>query len=451
MSLPTNFFIGRGGGLQPVGNFDDYGIASGDIQGVSRVFDGGSVSIGTGANAINTAMFANTGSSTDPLKSLLVTSSSGTSNFRPIGFHPTSSYNWNTVSSMNHITSYTFPTASASEASYDSQIGGAHYTDSTSTKVLCHAFQYIQPATSDYTNDTYTVRKNASNDALLTGSYSTPFAQNSSQRFASCIHGSQNTFVQVGKDQSGTVSGFSGNGGQPSYSYYRQLTNNGGIGSETDTQYHYYNTGHNTHGHVDRGVFLGGRSNGGIMYSYFFMNYNNHSGGADGYQFVKCEQTISSGAFSVSKSAHQDDSNAWTVGGSHGRIYMGSQVYPHAFWSIAQEAYNQSNAGAVTDTYYADLSQTWNNSTGFTKYQVDTNGNMKYVSRVGGTTSDPVFAMYEASALKIKSFNTSNRTWTNIASISITDAGRTNGIWPIPNSKRLLVSKQEGFELYELS
>ena len=74
---------------------------------------------------------------------------------------------------------------------------------------------------------------------------------------------------------------------------------------------------------------------------------------------------------------------------------MGSQVYPHAFWSIAQEAYAQSDAGTVTDTYYADLSQTWSNSTGFTKYQVNTSGSMKYVSRIGGTTSDPVFAMYE--------------------------------------------------------
>ena len=56
----------------------------------------------------------------------------------------------------------------------------------------------------------------------------------------------------------------------------------------------------------------------GTMYSYYFMNYNNHSGGEDGYQFVKCEQTISSGAFSVARSNHQDDNNTWTAGGGHG-------------------------------------------------------------------------------------------------------------------------------------
>ena len=110
---------------------------------------------------------------------------------------------------MNHITSYTFPTANPSEAQYDCMIGGAHYTDATSTKVICHALHYVQAATSDYTNNTYYATKNASNDALATSSYTTPFANNGSQRFATCIHGSQNTLVKVGKDQSGTVSGHS--------------------------------------------------------------------------------------------------------------------------------------------------------------------------------------------------------------------------------------------------
>ena len=121
---------------------------------------------------------------------------------------------------MNHITSYTFPTANSSEAWYDCMIGGA---DATSTKVICHALHYVQAATSDYTNNTYYATKNASNDALATSSYTTPFANNGSQRFATCIHGSQNTLVQVGKTKSGTVSGHSEvMVGHASYSYYRQ-------------------------------------------------------------------------------------------------------------------------------------------------------------------------------------------------------------------------------------
>ena len=74
------------------------------------------------------------------------------------------------------------------------------------------------------------------------------------------------------------------------------------------------------------------------------MNYNNHSGGemVTGVNVNKLYQCVFQWQIVQMIIIR-------TAGGGHGRIYMGSQVYPHAFWSIAQEAYAQSDAGAVTD------------------------------------------------------------------------------------------------------
>lgn len=427
--------------------FDDYGVYSDTISSVASVFDYGDESLGDYQSSFNSVLLDGTGSGESPLNARLFTSSNDDigNKVKPVYLYPASGYNWSTVSQSSHIykDDTTDAVTNSSQMNYGSMYGGSHYTDSTSTKVLCRAAQYGSMTNSDYSIYTHYVYKNSSN-TYTKASYQTPIASSGSgsTRFQHDLHSTENTLVQAGKDQSGAYFGTSG---QATYMHINQLTNSGGIGSYFETAKLVQNDAQNTHGQTYRGAFLGGRVDGSTMYAYYIGLYYNYGGGANGYKLVRINQpTSNNSAMGMTVTGHQN----FTVG-TTGLIFHGSQVWPHAFVSIySGSTYNASQSA---DTYYLDLSETWSSSYGVNFQTVVSGDTMKFISRVGGTTSAPVFAMLQSGELRIKSFNPSTLAFSQIATASIGNPGRVNGIWPIPNTNRIIVSKQEGLHLFEVS
>lgn len=461
MSLPTNFFIARGGGGSAAVLFDAYGVSEGAITSLSSVAHKTNIytspTLYDPSRSTSSLMLSNNGSTTnDPKNARLITSVPYQGQYyhlKPMAIYPSgSSGGWDGVTSPNDIASdrtlFNEAENDGNNVEYGGSFGGAHYTDTTSAQVICRAFQYAQQTGSDYDVYTKYVFKDTSTGNYTNGMYQTPISSGqgiASTRFNTDLHSAENTLVQVGKDQAG---GTRGTSGQPVYLHMRQITTSGNIGNYFETAFSAVNTSHNTHGHSNRGVFLGAQVQGNTMYSWYFTQYNSHGGtGADGYKFVRLRQPTSNNSpMAVDIAGHQvKDVNA-----SYGVLYPASQVYPHAFFTDYTGNSYSSAGGNQGTSYYVNLAETWNGSgAGLTLHSLGVNSK-KYYARVGGTTSAPVFAFLSGSNVKIQPFDPVTRLWgSTIASVAIQNANECNGIWPIPETNRIVVSYNNGCEVLE--
>jgi hypothetical protein len=453
MSLPTSFFIGKGGGGGV--KFDDYGISSSDISSLTSVVVAGSTLItqGTavGKRSLSSVLLDRDGVAYDPANSRIVTSTytDGTSpnqqdTLKPVYFYPLNNMGWGAVSSTSHVSSDSHPEADGtSGGGLINKLGGQHYVDSNGTKVVCNSYQYTQSCQGGANPYSKIIYKNTSNNpsnyyALV--SYRNPISSSSAVRFNTEVDGTAGLAVQVGKDQDGSGTGWPG---QPGYIHARRIDSSGSI------NYHETNPTaqgdqQNTHGHSNRGAFLGGITIGASTYSYYFIQYNNYSNGADGYRLVRYYyNTASASAISVSLGTHQNKN----VQENGGYTTTGNQVWPYAFFSDYQGT--ATDAGSYGSIHYVDMSGTWSSS-GFPLYTIETNSDKKYISRIGGTTAAPIYAMLSNAQLEIRPFNVSTRSFgSTIATASVYSSDRVNGIWPVPNTNRLLVSHWNGVQLFE--
>ena len=459
MSLPTSFFIGKGGGAAPLTEFDNYGVAGGTIAGISEVFNYGyDPSVNTGNATYSTAILEAPWSS-NPKQAALVTSASGGGNIVPKAIYPNmnSGYSWENASQSSHFTYANLNEGQSSDTSYYDSIGGAHITDTTGTHVVSKFIQWCGQAASDYNVYTYYGYKGASSSNWSQGSFQTTISSGSglgaSTRFNTSMHSTQRFTAQVGKDQNGYTSGNNSNSGQPTYVVAREIDSNNQLGSYEKDDYFFYDTSHNTHGSSDRGMFLGGYADSTYYWSFYYIQYHDHNNASkDGYRMLRVRQDIATSSNITFDISDHQSIPANNVVADGGKMWVSSQTYPHAFIQYSAFSGHSYSSNEDSYVYYVDLSQTWSSSTGLTRHLVSNNNKDKYISRVGGTTADPVFAMLVGvNDLYIRQFNTSNKTWTNIAYQSIDDGSKVNGIWPIPNTKRIVVSKQGGFQLYEVS
>ena len=453
MSLPTNFFIGRGGGGAIL--FNDYGISSSDITSLTSIAYTNDILNSTidaqpAKKSINSVLLDGTNASYDPTNARLVTSSGANATYSntlyPRYFFPANNMGWGAVSSASDINDNGYfaeaDNPSGGQLGSFSSIGGSHYVDSTSTKTVSNAIQYSQTQESDYDVKTKMYYKNASNSyaaqTIFTTTSSTP-----STRHQRDLDATAGITFQGGKDQSGLTSGYSG---QPSFAHARRYDNTGYTGHfETD----YLNDGnqiHNTNGHCNKGAFLGGRTVGNSTYAYYFFQYNGWSGtGSDGYRHIQYSyNTATAGAISRSITGH----NSKVVQDDKGYITTGNQVWPYGFFSDYQG--NVNDAGTYGDIWFVDMSGTWNSSTGWPTHNIEANSDKKYISRIGGTTAAPIFAMWSNAQLEIRPFNPTTRAFgSTLATASFYSSDRVNGIWPVPNTNRILVSYYNGVQVFE--
>ena len=458
MSLPTNFFIGRGGGAGV--EFNDYGISSTDITSLTSItytndILNSTVNAHPSKKSLNSVLLDGEAAAYDPSNARLVTSSGNVGpsgqaeTLYPRWFRPANNMGWGAVTQQSHINDNDYfgeadgDSNSSNNLNAPCNIGGSHYVDSTSTKVISNAIQYSQASEGHYDAITRMYYKNSSN------SYSgqqifTPVSSAGSTRHQRDIDATAGLTMQAGKDQNGSTSGY--NPGQPLYAHVRLYDNTGFTGNFDTNYFNDGNNSHNTNANVNRAAFLGGKTVGTSTYAYYIMQYNGWSNtGSDGRRVVRYDyNTNATGSTNITISNHANAS----VQDDKGYITTGNQVWPYGFFSDYQG--NANDAGTYGDIWFADMSGTWSNSTGWPLYNIEANSDKKYISRIGGTTAAPIFAMYSNAQLEIRPFNPTTRAFgSTIATAQFFSSDRVNGIWPVPTTNRILVGYYNGVQVFE--
>ena len=139
--------------------FDDYGVfgkvfpaspSTNTDATMTEIFTFVGSSLSSNYQSVRAQLLDGAASGYDPLNARLVTSRSSNNSVQPTFMFPASGYNWSTVSSTSHITQLAAQTASLSSGAGAFGIGGALYTDTTSTKVISRAIHYAGMSESDY-------------------------------------------------------------------------------------------------------------------------------------------------------------------------------------------------------------------------------------------------------------------------------------------------------------
>ena len=168
-------------------------------------------------------------------------------------------------------------------------------------------------------------------------------------------------------------------------------------------------------------------------------------------RFIKVTQDLTSRAVTTQVGDHINIA----VTGDLGDIIYANQVYPHAHFIINNHTNsyvtnNHSNSRHI----YVDLSQTWGNTNNSLAYSANSGSVGSHFSRVGNTVGgDGVYFYFDTSYAWIKAHNVANNNFpTDYARASVhSNHYNTNGVFPIPETNRILVSNQLGFTLYEMN
>jgi len=209
----------------------------------------------------------------------------------------------------------------------------------------------------------------------------------------------------------------------------------------------YDNNYTNTHGNRMRGQFLGGRLNGTTREAWFVACYNQYTSGSDGQQIVRIDCTAA-GVRSQGFTTNVDTTVSINVTGGFNQ--PGNSIYPHGLCNLVDEG-NTVNANVTRYLYYVDLSSV---GAGTTPIRINSsNQQWTAISQVGVTLGgDPIYAYMDGNTLRIARFALSNNTMQSAyATLSITNGGYCTGIWPIPDTNRLVLAFQGYLRVVELS
>jgi len=464
-SIMMQLLGGAAGGGQKI--FDDYGIfgitfptTSGQTNTsvtLTEVFTLAGTSQSSNYTAVRAQLLDGAGSGYDPKNARLVTSRFSNNSVQPTFMYPASGYDWSTVSSTSHMTQSAAQFASSSSGAGAYGIGGALYTDTTSTKVISRAIHYAGMTESQYGITSEYTLKDVTNGGYTSGQFNMPTSTNYHSRGESTRYnrGHQSTermLMNVAKDQNGYLENVSG---MPNVIQARVFNSSFSLIGASSTQGAVARTSYdlssaNTHGNHNRAAYLGGRQVGNVHESFYVGIYHDHNNSSNkGRRYVKFSHDLTNDSVTTQVGAHISDSN---INSSGGVVSYSNQVYPHAYYSVI----NSGNAnGSIGNNqgqhYYVDLSQTWNNGLSETFA-----GNLTFhhVARVGTNgNGNPVYFLTNASTSYIYEYIPSQNSWnlhyannTNVT----TPVDNINGVFPIPQTNRIIVSTQAGFTLYEL-
>ena len=450
--------------------FDDYGVfgkvfpASPNTNTdatMTEIFTFVGSNLSTNYQIVRAQLLDGTASGYDPLNARLVTSRSSNNSVQPTFMFPASGYNWSTVSSTSHIQQLAAQTASGSSGAGAFSIGGALYTDTTSSKVISRAIHYALMSESEYGAQSQYYLKDVANGGYTNVQFDMPSTSNYHNRGQSTRYnrGHQSTermLMNISKDQSGDLENVTG---MPNVIQANVFDSNFSLINPQSTQSavartSYDLSGANTHGNHNRGAYLGGRQVGNVHESFYVGIYYDHSGTSAnrGMRFVKFSHNLSTN--NVTKQVG-DHINIPQINASGGQISYSNQVYPHAYFSMNNHgsAYSRS---ALNGQYhfYVDLSQTWGNTHNSLAYTFAGSQNHDTVARVGtNVNGNPVYFINMSNDHYLYEYKPASNSWNwNYASATnnTSPVAGINGCFPIPQTNRMIVSTQAGFTLYEI-
>tara|TARA_R110000823_G_scaffold168644_1_gene300996 strand:+ start:397 stop:1761 length:1365 start_codon:yes stop_codon:yes gene_type:complete len=391
--------------------------------------------------------------STSGLDSILVTgrlSISGTDGSTQVAtFQPSSGSTWQTVSSVSHVTetyhSEEDDDRSATTAeSRQHYIASSRFVDSTSHKVLGRNVYWNGVNTSGLDHGYRQITHGSGGFAHSEFKFGW-----SGQRYNNVIDSTDAYIAVASKDQSGSNSGFSG---QPNAISIKKT----GV---TGAQYYVTKSEDiNSHPTLGRGVFLNARHNssGNPEMFYLMFNGDHHSSNdttSDGIYVVR----FTEGVGIIKSTLHDIFIGAYTTFNDNW-INTCSSFYPHGMIT-RWDSEAGSAAIATKQNWYVNTSTLTSDGATCTPVLVPSFTNFgsqinEYPTQIGLNGNNPVYAVYHSgnTTIRIRTYYPATNTWdsSDMATLYNTDFEGITGLWPIPNTNRILASKMSGWVLIEM-
>ena len=435
-----------GGGGASAWGFDEYGEVPDAPTTFTKIWTNGSggsvISNNSGSNQNSGAIcFSNNPADFDVHGAVI-----GPVGVSAPGFiRPKANKQWSTMTSANDAE---FDTFGASVAQTDGSLtmGVTYYSDTTSQYCFGSRVSYDRhdgtgvrsQIRSYYAQDVTSTRSMGNQDFRM---------EPTTQRFGSVMDSLDPFWSTVAKDQAGV---FFGTSGQHTMHMHMKF-NASPLTSASFEKGFSATAAHNTHGNVARGVFLGGKKDAsGNSNSYYMAQYNDHSGGADGYKTYKLYYGGTTASFTVNVANHKPDyrnGDAFEVyASSDDQIFRLPSKFPYAF-----HCYN-NNGTLYTNVHDLSSSGTIETSTGIRPHNIGSNGHHKNLAAIHNN-SGILTILYHLSGNYYTATVDPSSTGSPQSVTQVLSSGLAHvyGIRPIPGTNRLLAVGESSSELIEVS
>ena len=448
---PTSRDIFFGEGVSDDALFDDYGAFGASISSSStltRLFTYIADATGT-EDGVGSALVKRPG--IDYQGSMLVVSRRQIDRSFLYEFTPDTN-DWGSVTSSSQVTvtnRFYNDIGSVHNNSVET-IGVAFFTDTTGTHCVGRG---LIAQISDTTNSAptanhiykhYTV--NDSDTGFTRGAYSFGVT---SQRYPAATSSCENLYVAGSKDQNGSNFSTSGQGTMLLASSL-STGSNPSSGNIKRAFNFIQNNNQNSHGHLDRVGFFGGvRNSSGHTEGWYMCRYNNWQNGADGYKLTKITCSDNNG---TPTQAFVGNHRGVTMSSSGGFYVPSNSIYPYGLVYFRDAQY-QINSNLGAKVYYLDLSSVSSN-TSATEISFPTQANNPVIaaSFIGYQNNKLLLAYVAGSTLTISEYTPgSTSSGTVIKSVTLVQGNTVSGIWPVPNTDRIIVGHQAGISLLKLT
>jgi hypothetical protein len=374
---------------------------------------------------------------------------------KPSYLRPKANKQWSDMTSSNDAEMLAFG-LDASNGSGQLSMGVTYYSDTTSHYCFGSRVSYdrydgsgIQSRIrSYYAQDVTSTRDMGNQDFKM---------EPGSQRFGSVMNSLDPFYSTAAKDQAGA---FFGTGQQTMHMHMDfdpSVTTN-----PLDNQFNQRQAieagfasiaSQNTHGNVARGVFLGGKKDSqGNSNSYYMAQYNNHSGGVDGYQTYKLYYGGTTASMTINSSGHiptYRNGDPFEVNAnSSDQINTLPSKFPYAF-----HCYN--SAGTLyTNVHDLSSSGTVETSTGIRPHNISSNGHHKNLAAIHNNSGTLTILYHQGSnyyTATVDPSSTSTGSLQSVTQVLSSSLSHVYGIRPIPGTNRLVAVGVNSAELIEVS
>ena len=357
---------------------------------------------------------------------------------------------WDAVTNANHVdfTDVTYGVlGNATNDKYET-VGTAFLTDTTSTHCVGRGVhtQYNLSVNNSPNDDNYYYKYGilTDNDATyVTNRYRYGIG---SQRYSSAVSSCENLLVAFANDNE---SGGAHTGRRTLLMAARIDTDSSPI-SNSKTSFPYaQTTDQDTKSNGDRGNFLGGKKNAnGETENWYLVKYNRSgSGGADGYKITMIKQGTSGSATNYFVSSHA----SLGVQSSGGFPVPGNSIYPDGTCMFVEEEGRTDYSGSSkAQIWYVDISSTGNAAS--SAKVINFTDKVLAISQIGYQNNKILYAYVTSNVLKIVEYDPfNNALGSTLVSTQIGSSGSAIGVWPVPNTDRIIVGHAGGISVLSLN
>lgn len=364
---------------------------------------------------------------------------------QPGFIRPKANKQWSTMTSDNDAEFATFG-ASAEQGAGNLTMGVTYYSDTTSQYCFGSRVSYDRhdgggtrsQIKSYYAQDVTSTRNMGNQDFKM---------QPSSQRFGSVMDSLDPFWSTVAKDQSGA---FLNTSGQQTMHMHMNFNASPLTSASFEAGFN-SQTGQNTHGNVARGVFLGGKKDAsGNSNSYYMAQYNNYSGGEDGYQTYKLYYGGSTLSMTTNSGGHistyRNGDTFEVYSGVTDQIFRLPSKFPYAF-----HCYN-NNGTLYTNVHDLSSSGTIETSTGIRPHNISSNGHHKNLAAIYNNSGTLMIIYHTGGNYYTANIDPSSTgSPQSVTQVLSSGLAHVYGIRPIPGTNRLLAVGESSSELIEVS